>query len=324
MDEENRQVVRRSRFSKSFSLRRTTNAINYEYVNDFHSSSLKRCKKLDKQNSAVYDKNCKLYNSIVSKMQKNYAMFEIRNPPEAPRTPTNEEYFLIHQMRNKEINNKLQTMAITYLTMNSYELVIDPPRNKIDFVKRVDNKYYEPYMALDLAHKVSGEKGESFINVVKEKYSIKYPNSEILVNMTNESNGELEQVRVPLRTNVGDRYHQNRRNVTNLDSLRYQGGIYPSLTGPTAPSAPLPDPSAPPPLPMPTSPSHIYPMQMEESNMSHKHLSESYGNDFSNLETESIISEPPSYNGAITGFSSRPPAKPERKKKGVSIVINNQ
>ena len=43
MDEENRQVVRRSRFSKSFA-RRTTNAINYEYVNDFHSSSLKRCK----------------------------------------------------------------------------------------------------------------------------------------------------------------------------------------------------------------------------------------------------------------------------------------
>ena len=142
--------------------------------------------------------------------------------------------------------------------------------------------------------------------------------------MTNESNGELEQVRVPLRTNVGDRYHQNRRNVTNLDSLRYQSGIYPSLTGPTAPSAPQPEPSAPPPLPMPTSPSHIYPMQMEESNMSHKHLSQSYGNDFSNLETESIISEPPSYNGAITGFSSRPPAKPERKKKGVSIVINNQ
>ena len=41
-------------------------------------------------------------------MQKNYAMFEIRNPPEAPRTPTNEEYFLIHQMRNKEINNKFK------------------------------------------------------------------------------------------------------------------------------------------------------------------------------------------------------------------------
>ena len=146
--------------------------------------------------------------------------------------------------------------------------------------------------------------------------------------MTNENNGELEQVRVPLRTNVGDRFYQNRRQAANLDSLRYQGGIYPSLnaiTGPTAPTAPsAPEPSAPPPLPMPTSPSRIYPMQMEESNMGHKNLPESFVNDFNNLETESIISEPPSYNGAVSGYSTRAPAKPERKKKGVSIVINNQ
>ena len=84
-------------------------------------------------------------------------------------------------------------------------------------------------------------------------------------------------------------------------------------------------PSAPPALPMPSnSPSHMYPMPMENSNMFHKHLSE-FGNDLNNLDTESVISEPPSYSGVINGGSShRPPSKPDRKKKGVSIVINNQ
>ena len=142
--------------------------------------------------------------------------------------------------------------------------------------------------------------------------------------MTNESNGEIEHVRVPLRSNVGNRYHQNRRQVTNLDSLRYGSNTYPAVSASTAPSAPFPDPSAPPPLPMPSAPTDIYPMQMEESNMSHKTLSQSFGIDFNNLETESIVSEPPSYNGVMDGFSSRTPAKPQRKKKGVSIVINNQ
>jgi len=320
MDEENQQVVRRrSRFSKSFSIRRGDKATNYEYVNNFHNTSLKRCKKIDRRNSDVYDKNCKLYNSILTKMEKNNALFEIRNPPQSPRSPTNEEYFLIHEMRNKEVNNKLQTMAITYLTMNHYNLVIDPPREEIDFVKRNDNKYYEPYMAVDLARKIAGEKGEMLINVVKERYKIKNERENVLINMSNESNGELQQVSVPLRGATRNRYHDNRRQVTNLDSLCYPP--HNSLSG--APSAP--QPSAPPPLPMPSSPNNIYPMLMEDSNMSHKHIRESFGNDFNNLETESVISAPPSYNGVMTEFlHSTPPTKPERKKKGVSIVINNQ
>ena len=66
MDEESRQVVRRSRFSKSFSLRRGDKATNYEYVNNFHNTSLKSCKKIDRRNSDVYDKNYKLYNSILT------------------------------------------------------------------------------------------------------------------------------------------------------------------------------------------------------------------------------------------------------------------
>ena len=217
-------------------------------------------------------------------------------------------------MRNKEVNNKLQTLAITYLTLNSYDLVIDPPRDKVDFIKMVDNKYYEPYMAVDLARKVSSEKGESFIQVVKEKYSIKNEREEIVVDLPNERKGEIEHLRVPLRNNVRNRYQENRKQATNLNSLRYQSNMYPIINETSAPSAPVP--SAPPPLPMPNSPTHIYPMQMEDSNMSHKTLSQSFGNDLNNLETESIISEPPSYNGVITGLSSGAAAKPDRKKKG--------
>ena len=129
---------------------------------------------------------------------------------------------------------------------------------------------------------------------------------------------ETQQASVPLRGNIRDRYHDNRRQVTNLNNLCYP----PINSVGGSPSAP--QPSAPPPLPMPHSPNNIYPMLMEESNMSHKHITETFENDFNNLETESVISAPPSYNGAMSGVSySRPPVKPERKKKGVNIVINN-
>ena len=111
--------------------------------------------------------------------------------------------------------------------------------------------------------------------------------------------------------------------VTNLDGLKHRQNIYPSINE-HGEQASHPQPSAPPPLPMPNSPNHMYPMPMENSNMFHKHLSE-FGNDLNNLDTESVISEPPSYSGVINGGSShRPPSKPDRKKKGVSIVINNQ
>ena len=322
MDEENRIVVRNKRFNKSFSLRRGDRAICYEYVNDFNNTFLKRCKKLDKQNSHLYDKNIKLYNSIMSKMEKNNALFEITNPPEGPRTPTNEECFNIHQMRNKEVNNKLQTMALTYLTMHSYELIIDPPRNKLDFIKRVDNNFFEPYMALNLARKVSSERGENFIQIIKEKYRIINEHSEILVNKPGNNGEDFEQVSAQQRSNIGNRYRE-KRHVTNLDGLKHRQNIYPSINE-HGEDASHPQPSAPPPLPMPNSPNHMYPMSMENSNMFHKHLSE-FGNDLNNLDTESVISEPPSYSGVINGGSShRSPSKPDRKKKGVSIVINNQ
>ena len=311
MDEENRIIRRRSRFSKSFMLRRADKAIQYEYVNNFQNTSLKRCKKLDKQNSQLYNKNYKLYNSIITKMAKNNALFEIRNPPEGPRTPSNEDCFNIHQMRNKEINNKLQTIALTYLMMRSYELVIDPPRSKLDLIKRVDNKYFEPYMAVNLAKKVSSEHGEDFMQIIKEKYSIR-----------NIHDDDFDQVRVAQRSNNGKCDSVNRRDA-NLDSLQYRQNIYPSLNGLTESSSPLP--SAPPALPMPSNSSHMYPTHMEESNMSHKHFSPSFVNDLNNLETESVISEPPSYNGAINNFTpQRFPKKPERKRKDVNIVINNQ
>ena len=133
--------------------------------------------------------------------------------------------------------------------------------------------------------------------------------------MANGRSDELEHTSDHLRRT--NRYRDNESKMANLNNLCY--------SQPSAPQPSAPQPSAPPPLPMPSSPNNIYPMLMEDSNMSHKHITASFGNDFNNLETESVISAPPSYNGAMTEFShSRPPIKPERKKKGVSIVINNQ
>ena len=99
-------------------------------------------------------------------------------------------------MRNKEINNKLQTIALTYLMMRSYELVIDPPRSKLDLIKRVDNKYFEPYMAVNLAKKVSSEHGEDYMQIIKEKYRIINEHSEILVNKPGNNDEDFDQVRV--------------------------------------------------------------------------------------------------------------------------------
>ena len=195
---------RRSFRSSRFSLRlRNSKPIEYEYVNNFSNTDLKTCVKLDKQNNLLYEKNVKLYESILRKLEKNNALFQIKNAPEPPRNPSNEEYFKIHEMRTQKVDNTIQTAAVLYLLSLDYKLVIDAPRSKIPEISDVYSTYFEPYMAVNLAKKNAIERNENFLEIIKMNHSIdenKVLSREMIVEMPGESSAdESVHVKVPLR-----------------------------------------------------------------------------------------------------------------------------
>lgn len=336
MNRNSRRSFRSSRFSLKL---RNSKPIEYEYVNNFSNTDLKTCVKLDKQNNLLYEKNVKLYDSILKKLEKNNALFQIKNAPDPPRNPSNEEYFKIHEMRTQKVDNTIQTAAVLYLLSLDYKLVIDAPRSKIPEISDVYSTYFEPYMAVNLAKKKALERNENFLEIIKMNYLIdenKVLSREMMVEMPGESSvDESFHVKVPLRHKTETQIKNNRRysiqgrHFPDLNSLRvneydtrnnvnyqlpseqelrqWKRGVGDNLTsmGPV--------PSAPPPLPLPHEESHIYPMDMgEPSSMLEKSVSL---NNLDNYESRSVISEPPSYNGVMNSNG---------KKKAVSIVINNQ
>jgi hypothetical protein len=285
--------------SFSFKLKREKQK-TYEYVGNFNETSVKSCRKTDKRNSEVYDKNIKLYNTIKNQIEKKNALFEMSSPPQKPRKPTNEEFYDIHKMRTEPKNNKLQTIAVLYLQSNGYEVVIDIPRNKLGENLKGYEKWFEPYKAIDLANKVSLTKNENFIDVIKEKSNIK------IHSMNNKwvegKPDEVVEERESRQIEIMSRPHL----IPSAPPMPQQQNRWPHKNDHHHPH------TAPPPLPLP--PQTNYQSMIENSEMFQRFAKT---NRNSNIENESVLSEPPAYVGESLQI------QPERNDKKFNIVINN-
>ena len=141
----------------------------YHYIQDFENTTERECKRCDKNNDIIYERNIALYTKTKKFLEKNKAIFKMEGPPTAPRVPSNYELFVIHQNRNSLTNNKIQTMAILFLLQIGYKLVIDPCVELIPKVMNRENKLFEPYMAIDIASSLN----KNFIKEVAKYYEMK-------------------------------------------------------------------------------------------------------------------------------------------------------
>ena len=158
--------INRRSLNLSFSRKKPT---EYHYIQDFENTTEKECKKSDKNNDQIYERNIALYTQTKKFLEKKNAIFKMEGPPSPPRVPSNYELYIIHQNRNSLTNNKIQTMAILFLLQIGYKLVIDPCVELIPKVMNRDNKLFEPYMAIDLASSVN----KNFIKEVSKYYELK-------------------------------------------------------------------------------------------------------------------------------------------------------
>lgn len=141
----------------------------YHYIQDFENTTERECKRCDKNNDIIYERNIALYTKTKKFLEKNKAIFKMEGPPTAPRVPSNYELFVIHQNRNSLTNNKIQTIAILFLLQIGYKLVIDPCVELIPKVMNRENKLFEPYMAIDIASSLN----KNFIKEVAKYYEMK-------------------------------------------------------------------------------------------------------------------------------------------------------
>jgi hypothetical protein len=138
----------------------------YHYIQNFENADEKMCKKYDKNNDNIYERNCALYTKTKRFLEKHNAIFKMDGPPDPPRVPSNYELYIIHKNRNSHTNNKIQTIAILYLLQHEYTLIIDPDVKFLPKVMNKENKLFEPYMAIDIASSLN----KDFVKELSKSY----------------------------------------------------------------------------------------------------------------------------------------------------------
>ena len=84
--------LRRNSIS-SKNLPRRSNGDQYYYVKDFEQSNEKKCKKLDKLNNSIYEKNLDIFNDTNKKLENT--PLKIETKPKPPPRPNNYEKLLL-------------------------------------------------------------------------------------------------------------------------------------------------------------------------------------------------------------------------------------
>ena len=152
-------------FTKRLSLKNRSNYEKYHYVNDFENTNVKECKKLDKLNEQIYQKNVKYFSHIQKYLNDKKAIFKLNDSPAPPKEPSNYDSLILYRKRNQVFNCRDQTLAIMYLIFNDYTLVIDKTIAKF----KDKSKFFEPYMAIELASKIARKRKENFIEVIEKR-----------------------------------------------------------------------------------------------------------------------------------------------------------
>lgn len=175
----------------------------YHYIQNFENADDKMCKKYDKDNDRIYERNCALYTKTKRFLEKNNAIFKMDGPPDPPRVPSNYELYIIHKNRNSYTNNKIQTISILYLLQHDYTLIIDPDVKFIHKVMNKENKLFEPYMAIDIASSLN----KNFINDLSKSYKFNgnlIENPELLSLNEFKKNGVIKYIDNNIESSVVD------------------------------------------------------------------------------------------------------------------------
>ncbi len=126
----------------------------------------KRCREYDIYNEAIYKRNCKVYQSVLQKLQ-NTSM-EIKQPPNPAPSPNNQERLTMCRIRNRQVNCLEQTNAVQYLLSHGWvliqqpsalDMIIERPSQPAEF-----RQEFEAYQAIDLATTLSHKLGEDFMH----------------------------------------------------------------------------------------------------------------------------------------------------------------
>jgi hypothetical protein len=146
-------------------LPKRSNGDQYYYVKDFEQSNEKKCKKLDKLNNAIYEKNLDIFNNTNKKLENT--PLKIENKPNPPPRPNNYEKLLLYRQRNvyKSVND--QTIAVIYLMSKGYKFKL--PRT---------NEGIEPFQAIDIVEKMLKDTGDDIFNEIK-KFQLQFKKSNV-------------------------------------------------------------------------------------------------------------------------------------------------
>lgn len=138
-----------------------SNYFDYYYINQFDNIDEKSCIKYDKINEEIFSKNNQYYSQCNKFLSEKKANFSVGNSPKPPRKPSNHQLYLNYKKRNVSKNVINQSLAIIYLLNKNYNLILesDEYQNEEDMIHKM---FFEPYMAIELAEKISSENNENY------------------------------------------------------------------------------------------------------------------------------------------------------------------
>lgn len=193
-----------------------SNYFDYYYLNQFDNIDEKSCIKYDNINEEIYSKNIQYYSQCNKFLNEKKANFSVGNSPKPPRKPSNHQLYLSYKMRNVSKNVINQSLAIVYLLNKNYNLILESDKYKNE-EEMINKMVFEPYMAIELAEKISNENNENYKDAIN--------NNKIL-------DGEKNFNPLPP-------YNQNDRTVYNNYLFPIQQNVVSSTNNTqTSPSAP--------------------------------------------------------------------------------------
>ena len=172
--------IRQSISSKN--LPKRSNGDQYYYVKDFEQANEKKCKKLDKLNYLIYEKNLDIFNKTNKRLQDT--PLKIENKPTPPPKPNNYENLLLFRQRNvlKSVND--QTLAVIFLLSRGFQFKFDK-----------NPKGIEPYLALDIMEKIirQGKEDVDIFEEIKNFQKKLFDNKDNILNLPeNDSQDKTE------------------------------------------------------------------------------------------------------------------------------------